>query len=119
MIKQLNKIKNIGILINDKPEEFVESSDSGIDALVNVSSSKPDSSKKKIKKKKSKTLTVSEDSIVSTLVACDTKTELAPAIKSIFEQKKEHEILSNLSTFISNRELEIERICQNDFEVCL
>ena len=43
--------------------------------------------------------------------------ELAPAIKSVFEQGKEEEVIKNLTLFIKEREREIEKICQNNYQV--
>ena len=54
-----------------------------------------------------------------TLISTDNQTELAPAIKPIFDQNKEMEVISNLELFIRNRETEIEKICQQNFAVRL
>jgi len=62
---------------------------------------------------------MSEDSLVASLITSDSQTELAPAIKSIFEQRKENEVIQSLSNFVSNREREIERICLSNFQVLL
>jgi len=58
-----------------------------------------------------------EDTIVGALITSDSQTELAPAIKSIFEQKKENEVIQSLSNFVHTREQDIEKICQTNFHV--
>ena len=55
---------------------------------------------------------------LASLIACDPQTELAPAVKPIFEQKKEKEIIGNLSLFIKSRESDIEKLCHQNFAVC-
>lgn len=123
MIKQVKKFSFISSgpiqtdSVDDEPIDKVESGNDSIVSLASSQGSQPNSEKKMKKPKKQKSGTFSEESIISTLIACDTQTELAPAIKSIFEQKKENEFIKHLSSFIANRELEIERICQGNFEV--
>lgn len=75
----------------------------------------------KVKKvKKVRQLTFQEEAYILTLISTENQTELAPAIKPIFDQGKEQEIIGNLEIFIKNRETEIEKICQQNFAVrCL
>jgi hypothetical protein len=42
---------------------------------------------------------------------------LAPAIKAVFEQTKEHLAIEKLQQFTEQREQEIEKICQNNYQV--
>lgn len=83
-----------------------------------LTASSSDEVGKKRKEKKPKQLTLNEDSFLASLIACDPQTELAPAVKPIFEQKKEKEIIGNLSLFIKSRESDIEKLCQQNFAVC-
>lgn len=72
----------------------------------------------KVKKvKKVRQLTFQEEAYILTLISTENQTELAPAIKPIFDQNKEQEIIGNLEIFIKNRETEIEKICQQNFAV--
>jgi hypothetical protein len=74
----------------------------------------------KVKKvKKTRQLNFQEEAYILTLISTDNQTELAPAIKPIFDQGKEREIIANLELFIKNRETEIEKICQQNFAVRL
>jgi glutathione peroxidase-family protein len=43
--------------------------------------------------------------------------ELAPAIKAVFEQNKENLAIEKLIQFTEQREQEIEKICQNNYQV--
>lgn len=69
------------------------------------------------KGKKARQLTFQEEAYIMTLITTENQTELAPAIKPIFDQNKELEVMGNLLLFIRNREAEIEKICQANFSV--
>jgi len=74
----------------------------------------------KVKKvKKTRQLTFQEEAYILTLISTENQTELAPAIKPIFDQGKEQEVIGNLEVFIKARETEIEKICQQNFAVCI
>lgn len=77
----------------------------------------PEKATKTKKAKKVRQLTFQEEAYILTLISTENQTELAPAIKPIFDQGKEFEIIANLEVFIKARETEIEKICQQNFAV--
>lgn len=77
----------------------------------------PEKVLKQKKVKKTRQLTYQEEAYILTLISTENQTELAPAIKPIFDQGKELEVIANLELFIKNRETEIEKICQQNFAV--
>jgi hypothetical protein len=54
--------------------------------------------------------------LITSLITDELQSELAPAIKSVFEQRKEKEVLQSLNTFIAKREETIESICVTNYE---
>jgi Glu-tRNA(Gln) amidotransferase subunit E-like FAD-binding protein len=69
--------------------------------------------------KKVKVRSEIEESMVQSIISSETQTELAPAIKSIFEQTKEVDVVESLTDYIQNKEIEIQRMCESNFQVCL
>lgn len=67
--------------------------------------------------KSKKALSAADDSIVASLISSETQTELAPAIKSIFEQHRELEVIDSLSQVVEAKEKEIQKICETNFQV--
>lgn len=67
--------------------------------------------------KTKKAVSAADDSIVASLISSETQTELAPAIKSIFEQRRELEVIDSLGQVVEAKEKEIQKICETNFQV--
>jgi hypothetical protein len=67
--------------------------------------------------KSKKSVSGADDSIVASLISSETQTELAPAIKSIFEQHRELEVIDSLGQVVEAKEKEIQKICETNFQV--
>ena len=113
MLKSIKKFNNLfGI------SSWFGSGAAAQDADKDADHSKlPEKATKAKKVKKIRQLTFQEEAYILTLISTENQTELAPAIKPIFDQGKELEVISNLEVFIKARETEIEKICQQNFAV--
>lgn len=113
MLKSIKKFNNLfGI------SSWFGSGAAAQDADKDAELSKQPEKAGKVKKvKKIRQLNFQEEAYILTLISTENQTELAPAIKPIFDQGKELEIISNLEIFIKARETEIEKICQQNFAV--
>ena len=57
------------------------------------------------------------DSLVSSIIASETQTELGPAIQSLFEQGKQEDAIAELTSYVKRLEREIEKICTQNYQV--
>jgi len=75
---------------------------------------KKDHSGKKSSKKR-----MHEHSDIFSLIDIESRNELGPAVKSIFEKRNEKHVLKHLHTFSMERDAEIKKICQDYYQVCV